>query len=89
MRPNKLKREGAVRETQEEKNKRESYKNETKNKKKKIDSLMSYPGPIQYNTAQNIYKRFYKKYFTYRQVPGYVNRYWDCMYKRRTTHLAM
>ena len=61
MRSNKLKREGAIRETQEEKRKTKGNptKNETKNKKKKIDSLTSYPGP-KYNTAQNIYKRFYK-----------------------------
>ncbi len=30
-----------------------------KKQEKEIDSLMSYPGPKD-NTAQNIYKRFYK-----------------------------
>ena len=88
VKSSKLKREGTIRDPgRKEKNKRESFKKWNKKQEKEIDSLTSYPGP-KYNTAQKYLQKILQKYFTYRQVPGYVNRYWDCMYKRRTTHLA-
>ena len=60
VKSSKLKREGTIRDPgRKEKNKRESFKKWYKKQEKEIDSLTSYPGP-KYNTAQNIYKRFYK-----------------------------
>ena len=54
--------------------------------KLEIDSLTSYLGPKNKPIFTKIFTKILQnlqKYITYRHVPGYVNRYWNCLYKRK------
>lgn len=76
-------------------NNRESGRGKNKQKgvpmkmKQEIDSLTSYLGPKykkkkKFNfQSKNEFWNYLQKYITYRQVPGYVNRYWNQLYKRK------
>ena len=78
-----------MRETQEEKRKTKGSPLKMKQKTRKRNRQFNVISRTKVQYSPKYLQKILQKYFTYGQVPGYVNRYWECMYKRRTTHLAM
>ena len=78
-------REGATTESQREKiveTKGGPFKNKTRNRQFNVISRTKIQKYITF-TNTKIYYIYTKIYITYIQVPGYVNRYWNCLYIRK------
>ena len=84
-------REGTIIENQKKKEETKGRvpSRDATRSKKKDNRQFNVISRTKTQNSPEIYTHIFTQYITYRQVPGYVNRYWNCIYKRRITHLAM